>query len=290
MFYELITGFFSCCRARASEENESTVIPNETSHLLPAFGPSSPGLLDELTIDFQQMDDKLGRIVRSTEGKMVSVSAVAPFIIHSAGGSTSSPRSQEFPELEIPQTPAIHIFPSEFILQVPANGSRFSILTMRPAQSRYPESHYSSTSASRSSSRDQRRSHAQAGCPTIGDDNQGSLLSNRSRRYRSPVRLKHALPVSHTLPVRGPIATTLTHKLRVSRFLGAELDYSLLITTMDSHSFTRTLCALYCSSLFPRLLTTRTVDLPHAFTVVNFRTITHWSDNVNVIHDSRVVS
>ncbi|KAJ7625925.1 hypothetical protein FB45DRAFT_922645 [Roridomyces roridus] len=73
---------FFCCHARprraASAAESAQVIPNETSRLLDP--PTSPSTQ---VVDRKTLTDRLGSIVRAKEGKMVSVSARAPFTLES---------------------------------------------------------------------------------------------------------------------------------------------------------------------------------------------------------------
>ncbi|KAJ7486744.1 hypothetical protein FB451DRAFT_1227954 [Mycena latifolia] len=76
-----------CLRSRTARqdvESGGQVIPTETTTLIP---PSPPA---QITVDHQALGDKLARIVRAKEGKMVSVAARAPFTIAIQSGSTST--------------------------------------------------------------------------------------------------------------------------------------------------------------------------------------------------------
>ncbi|KAJ6630480.1 hypothetical protein B0H10DRAFT_1984688 [Mycena sp. CBHHK59/15] len=167
MSSSLFARLFSCCIRSRTPDDESTVIPNETSRLIPASaGPSSPGLPDAIVVDHQKLNDKLGTIVRSKEGKMVNVSSRAPFTLHSAS-TPVSPTSLTFPA---PGSSATPTSPAPRVVTV-LPSRRPPILTMTPARSQaslnlYADSRYSSPSASRSSSRRRPEPATPAACPT----------------------------------------------------------------------------------------------------------------------------
>ncbi|KAJ7120047.1 hypothetical protein C8R44DRAFT_877522 [Mycena epipterygia] len=153
---------FSCCiRSGAPADDDPTVIPTETSHLIPASGGlSSPGLPETITVDHQKLNDRLGTIVRAKEGKMVNVSSRSPFTLQNAEASTSSPASPTSAYFPLPttmtsptQAPVPPISTSS-----PLASRRPPVLTMTPARSKASlnlcgDSRYSSPSGSRSSSR-----------------------------------------------------------------------------------------------------------------------------------------
>ncbi|KAJ7661068.1 hypothetical protein B0H17DRAFT_1094609 [Mycena rosella] len=147
MSFSFLARLLCCCsgpRTPAHDvESTGQVIPNETTRLLDP--PSSPA---PIAVDHQKLSDKLGSIVRAKEGKMVSVSARAPFMIHSAHDSE---------EENLPSTS--HMAPTHT-----ANNATISrrppVLTMTPARSQgslnlYSDSRsqLSSPAGSRSSSR-----------------------------------------------------------------------------------------------------------------------------------------
>ncbi|KAJ7896516.1 hypothetical protein B0H13DRAFT_2034083 [Mycena leptocephala] len=138
MFHQL----FYCCLC-PRDEDDPTVIPTETTHLIsPTAGLSSPGLPEATAVDHQKLHDRMGSIVRSKEGKMVNVSARTPFTLQSAGGSTSAPPFSSSPPTPTPQAPGDTV------------GRRPPVLTMTPARARlHADSRYSSPTGSRSSSR-----------------------------------------------------------------------------------------------------------------------------------------
>ncbi|KAJ6453968.1 hypothetical protein C8R45DRAFT_1223007 [Mycena sanguinolenta] len=145
--------FCSCLRPRV--EDDPTVIPTETTHLM---GPesarfSSTNLADSITVDRQKLHARMSTIVRSKEGKMVNVSARVPFTIHSAPESTNSSAPASPPSasrLASPTTPTTPTLPEPSA----SNGHRGQVLTLTPARMRLrADSRYSSPSGSRSSSR-----------------------------------------------------------------------------------------------------------------------------------------
>ncbi|KAF7360951.1 hypothetical protein MSAN_01125200 [Mycena sanguinolenta] len=155
--------FCSCFRSRV--EDDPTVIPTETTHLIgpESAGFSSTSLADTITVDRQKLHDRMSTIVRSKEGKMVNVSARVPFTIHSASESASSSAPASPPSasgLVSPKTPTSPTLPQP-------SASRGQVLTLTPARMRLrADSRYSSPSGSRSSSRrrtdhsDRNSSHA----------------------------------------------------------------------------------------------------------------------------------
>ncbi|KAF7369864.1 hypothetical protein MSAN_00615400 [Mycena sanguinolenta] len=79
-----------CCGVRpraASPDAQSTVIPTERSHLLE---DSQSFHRPVIVVDHQKLSDKLSTIVRTKEGKMVSVSARTPFTLHDAVASNAN--------------------------------------------------------------------------------------------------------------------------------------------------------------------------------------------------------
>ncbi|KAF7355940.1 hypothetical protein MVEN_00923200 [Mycena venus] len=142
--FSLLMRLFCCgARPRTPPDVQSTVIPNEHSRLLD--DDESPAVV----VDHQTLDDRLVTIVRAKEGKMVSVSARTPFILHDA--------EQE----QLPSTSNA----SAGGVQTHVNVSRRPpVLTMTPARAQsqgslnlhsdtYSQSRHSSHSGSRSSSR-----------------------------------------------------------------------------------------------------------------------------------------
>ncbi|KAJ7759600.1 hypothetical protein B0H16DRAFT_1533875 [Mycena metata] len=144
-----------CIRPEVSPEDDPTVIPTETTHLIPnSAGLSSRRLPGAMIVDHQKLNDRMSIIVRAKEGKMVNVSARLPFTLQSAtansplssNGLSSSPTASTStaPTAPAPQTSAGSLIASR----------RPPVLTMTPARSRlHAESRYSSPSGSRSSSR-----------------------------------------------------------------------------------------------------------------------------------------
>ncbi|KAJ7889873.1 hypothetical protein B0H14DRAFT_2691143 [Mycena olivaceomarginata] len=153
-FYPCITLFFCCLRPPV--EDDPTVIPTETTHLIsPGTGLSSPGVPETSAVDHQKYQDRMGTIVRSKEGKMVNVSARAPFILRSASGGSASTPPASLPSAGIssssPPTPTASVAPPPI---APSISRRPPVLTMTPAVVRlYADSRYSSPTGSRSSSR-----------------------------------------------------------------------------------------------------------------------------------------
>ncbi|KAF8183319.1 hypothetical protein K438DRAFT_2164472 [Mycena galopus ATCC 62051] len=138
-----------CCCFRPSVEDDPTVIPTETTHLISGIAIPSPGLAETIVVDqqFQHLQDRLGTIVRSTEGKMVNVSVRAPFILQSAPAgksraplapAASSPTHEES-ALPPPTAPTLSI------------NTGPPVFTMTPACVRF-QSRYSTPTVSRSSS------------------------------------------------------------------------------------------------------------------------------------------
>ncbi|KAJ7692940.1 hypothetical protein B0H17DRAFT_1330682 [Mycena rosella] len=149
---------FPCCIRPI--EDEFTIIPDETSYLLPAsVGLPSPDPSDTITVDHQKLNDRLSTIVRAKEGKMVNVISRTPFTLHIVQDSTSSSDSRTAPLTPTSPTtatgPVLPVSPASSDVVV---SRRPTVLTMTPARSRatmslYADSRYSSPSASRSSSR-----------------------------------------------------------------------------------------------------------------------------------------
>ncbi|KAJ7692235.1 hypothetical protein B0H17DRAFT_1200574 [Mycena rosella] len=147
---------FPCCIRPV--DDDYTVIPNENSHLISGSGSiPSPGLPDTMTVDHRKLNDRLGTIVRSKEGKMVNLGSRTPFTMHSAGDGTSSPAS---PTSAVPPTAETFTSVLAGSGTIPASvagvARRPLVLTMTPARSRatlHADSRYSSPSGSRSSSR-----------------------------------------------------------------------------------------------------------------------------------------
>ncbi|KAJ6474051.1 hypothetical protein C8R47DRAFT_1144619 [Mycena vitilis] len=139
--------FCSCARPR--DEEDLTVIPTETTHLL-STALSSPGLPEATAVDHQKLQDRMGSIVRSKEGKMVNVSARTPFTLQSAPAPLGmGALSQEASSDTDSATSSAH---------APARTAYVSrrppVLTMTPAHARlHADSRYSSPTGSRSSSR-----------------------------------------------------------------------------------------------------------------------------------------
>ncbi|KAJ6464825.1 hypothetical protein C8R45DRAFT_1107076 [Mycena sanguinolenta] len=137
-----------CCCARPGAEADATVIPTETTHLITGVaGFPSPGLPETITTNqFQHMQDKMGTIVRSTEGKMVNVSARTPFILQSAPRGSGIAAAPSFDPSSSPTTPTMSVGPSD-----PNLGRHPPVFTMTPSCARL-QSRYPSTTVSRSSS------------------------------------------------------------------------------------------------------------------------------------------
>ncbi|KAJ7249806.1 hypothetical protein B0H12DRAFT_691238 [Mycena haematopus] len=135
-----------CC-VRRPVETDPTVIPTETTHLISAVGFPSPGLTETLAVDpqLQHLQDRMGTIVRSTEAKMVNVSARAPFILQSTpGGIAGSPPSAA----RSSSSPTSSVHPPT----APTVGRRPPVFTLTPACARL-QSRYSSPGVSRQVSR-----------------------------------------------------------------------------------------------------------------------------------------
>ncbi|KAK7053585.1 hypothetical protein R3P38DRAFT_3576552 [Favolaschia claudopus] len=156
---------FCCCRVRDSvEEDDRTVMPTETTHLIsPVPGIPSPGLAETSAVDHQKLQDRMGTIVRTKEGKMVNLTVRTPFILQTA--ATPPPSNEAGPSAlpapapsfsteaaaasssDSPTTPTT-------LNPTPLDRRRLAVVTMTPAGARLrAESRYSSPSASRSSSR-----------------------------------------------------------------------------------------------------------------------------------------
>ncbi|KAJ7082486.1 hypothetical protein C8R44DRAFT_992193 [Mycena epipterygia] len=139
----LLARLFCCCigsRARRIPEVESAVIPNETSRLIQT--PSSPV---PTIIDHQALSDKFSSIVRAKEGKMVSVSARAPFTIHSSSSSSTAFPTHEESEPSFntaPDSDAHHMVSTPRATM----SRRPPVLVMTPARvGRGPETPYMQT-------------------------------------------------------------------------------------------------------------------------------------------------
>ncbi|KAJ6540061.1 hypothetical protein DFH09DRAFT_1396701 [Mycena vulgaris] len=161
-----------CCRRPRAHprDAESTAIPNETSPLL---APSRPA---PVVVD-PTLSERLAGIVRAKEGKMVSVSAPAPFTIVNA------------------QSP-LPLDPSSPAAAAPTNGTttisrRPPVLTMTPANARsqgsnlhlnlYADTRGSSPAGSRASSQRRPQSaHSQTSVPASASAASGSGASGAS--------------------------------------------------------------------------------------------------------------
>ncbi|KAJ7480953.1 hypothetical protein FB451DRAFT_1238845 [Mycena latifolia] len=146
----------------ASQDAESgvgQVIPAETTSLIP-LPPA------QITVDHQALGDKLSKIVRAKEGKMVSIAARAPFVITIHPRSGDSGDSAAGPNRE-------------------TISRRPPVLTMTPARSVNLYSYGSGTSWRSSSSRSSShrlRSHSQARSSNSGSaSNSTSNLNGENR-------------------------------------------------------------------------------------------------------------
>ncbi|KAJ7143911.1 hypothetical protein C8R44DRAFT_141480 [Mycena epipterygia] len=148
----LLTRLFCCLGRRVrAPDVESTIIPNETSHLIER--PASPA---PIIVDHQTLNDKFGSIVRAKEGKMVSVSARTPFTIHSSSNADPASLASE-------ESGSAAIDSHAITSPRTTTSRRPPVLVMTPAQmsvgrgseTPYMRTHslYSSPAASRSSSR-----------------------------------------------------------------------------------------------------------------------------------------
>jgi len=75
---------FSCC-LRPHSKNKHPQLPDETSRLIPVLMDPSPHSTSQThphIDDPQKIQERLGGIVRSTQGKMVNVTAHLPFNLH----------------------------------------------------------------------------------------------------------------------------------------------------------------------------------------------------------------
>ncbi|KAJ7055497.1 hypothetical protein C8F01DRAFT_1158444 [Mycena amicta] len=70
----------SCLRPAPDDDHDASdaVIPNERSRLI----ESTPSPSAVAAVDHQKLNDRFGTIVRAKEGRMVSVSSRAPFVLH----------------------------------------------------------------------------------------------------------------------------------------------------------------------------------------------------------------
>ncbi|KAJ7149579.1 hypothetical protein C8R46DRAFT_1125570 [Mycena filopes] len=140
-----------CLRPELAPEDDPTVIPTETSHLLASSALSSPGLPEATAVDHQEFHDRMGTIVRSKEGKMVNLNARVPFTLQTVPPTSNVVSSESEPSSSLP-TPTSTGPPAADAEAAPSRHP--PVLTMTPARSRlYAESRYSSPSGSRSSSR-----------------------------------------------------------------------------------------------------------------------------------------
>ncbi|KAJ7486737.1 hypothetical protein FB451DRAFT_772847 [Mycena latifolia] len=144
--------------ARQDAESGGQVIPTETTSLI----PPPPA---QITVDHQALGDKLSKIVRAKEGKMVSVAARAPFVITIHPCSGDSGDSAAGPNRE-------------------TISRRPPVLTMTPARSNlysYGSGNSRRSSSSRSSSH-RPRSHSQARSSNSGSaSNSTSNLNGENR-------------------------------------------------------------------------------------------------------------
>ncbi|EPT04748.1 hypothetical protein FOMPIDRAFT_1140473 [Fomitopsis schrenkii] len=86
---------FSCCIRRGP--SSGPVSPDERTHLIPPTS-DEPSHGREYVVDHQQLNARLGPIVRAKEGKMVNVNTPLPFNLynqqlHDPSGSASRPAS-----------------------------------------------------------------------------------------------------------------------------------------------------------------------------------------------------
>ncbi|KAJ7435784.1 hypothetical protein B0H11DRAFT_2295291 [Mycena galericulata] len=152
MLTSMLQSLFSCCiRSHRSADDDLTIIPDETTHLLPSStGIPSPGLPDTIVVDQQNLNDRLGTIVRAKEGKMVNVGSRTPFTVVQV--STSPPTSST-----APPSPNVTAPPPNHPGSSNGASRRPPVHTMTPARGAnrhlYTDSRYPSPNASRSSSR-----------------------------------------------------------------------------------------------------------------------------------------
>ncbi|KAJ7450681.1 hypothetical protein B0H11DRAFT_318406 [Mycena galericulata] len=148
----MFQSLFSCCiRSHRSADDDLTIIPDETTHLLPSStGIPSPGLPDTTVVDQQNLNDRLGTIVRAKEGKMVNVGSRTPFTVVQVSMSPP-PSSTTPPSPNVTAPPSNHAGSSNGVNRHPP------VHTMAPARGAsrhlYTDSRYSSPNTSRSSSR-----------------------------------------------------------------------------------------------------------------------------------------
>ncbi|KAJ7636462.1 hypothetical protein FB45DRAFT_906652 [Roridomyces roridus] len=130
-----------CCCASAAAADDVSVIPDETTHLIPKVSSLTPDSLSVL--DHQKLQDRMSTIVRAKQGKMVNVAARTPFTVQ-----TAPPTPSAVPDPD-PAGDTNTLSPTET--------RRPQVLTMTPAASRgswsLNPSRYSSPNPSRSSSR-----------------------------------------------------------------------------------------------------------------------------------------
>ncbi|KAF7297027.1 hypothetical protein MIND_00935200 [Mycena indigotica] len=132
-----------CCCLRPPPDESDEVIPNERTRLVDeSIAPAQPGPV----VDRETLEERFGGIVRAKEGRMVSVSARAPFDMHDDDDNDT--RSSDGPA---PPLPSTNDGPTGVLLH-----RRPPVLTMTPARARSQGS-FSRFSDSRTSSRSSSR-------------------------------------------------------------------------------------------------------------------------------------
>jgi hypothetical protein len=77
---------YSCC----IRPDDHTATPDETSRLIPVVIDHLPNAASPDPENQQRIQERLGDIVRSTQGKMVDVAAQSPFNLHNQNTSPQS--------------------------------------------------------------------------------------------------------------------------------------------------------------------------------------------------------
>ncbi|KIL58970.1 hypothetical protein M378DRAFT_169949 [Amanita muscaria Koide BX008] len=105
MAWSALLDFLCCCRCRKQVDDESRI--DENTHLIPSVPDYD--LYDATILHQRRLDERLGSIIRSKEGKMVNVSSHLPFNLHnralpeesfSHSRSASSLRGRRWPSEE----------------------------------------------------------------------------------------------------------------------------------------------------------------------------------------------
>ncbi|KAJ7486741.1 hypothetical protein FB451DRAFT_772981 [Mycena latifolia] len=186
--------------ARQDVESGGQIIPTETTSLIPPPPPA------QITVDHQALGDKLSRIVRAKEGKMVSVAARAPFAI------TIQPRSAESAagpnrEMISRRPPVLTMTPARSVnLYSYADGNSRHSSSSCSSSRRRPHSEHSQAGSSNSNSNSGSASNSTSNL--TGDNHGGSASARAEPMTRSEVVLESASEADEPPTPSDPKAIT----------------------------------------------------------------------------------